>query len=124
MSIRSKITQWRNVGRFVSRRVPDYGELLAIELAEAKTLVVRELIALMTLVVGALFTLSFVCVAVIITTVGTPYFRIAAWAIAGVWLVVSLLAFVLVRAQRPVQPFRILQAELNEDLKTVKEALK
>jgi radical SAM superfamily enzyme with C-terminal helix-hairpin-helix motif len=36
MSMRSKITKWRNVGRFCVERATDYGELLGVELEETR----------------------------------------------------------------------------------------
>ena len=65
MSVQSEITRWRDVSRFYAQRVSDYGELLRIELAETKTRLLREVIALVALAVSALFTLSFLCIAVI-----------------------------------------------------------
>lgn len=86
MTIQSKIMQWRNAGRFCAARISDYGELFQIELAETKTRVLSEVVAFVALAVGALFTLSFVCIAVIISAAGTPYFIQVAWGVAGAWL--------------------------------------
>ena len=54
MSLYSKAAQWRHIGRFCVHRLSDYGELVAIELAEAKTRLLRDVIALVVLAVGAL----------------------------------------------------------------------
>src|ERR1700710_1159090 len=103
MSARAKITQWRNVGRFCAQRVADYGELFRIELAETKNRVLHEVIALVALAVGALFTPSFLCIAIIATAWGTPYFLIVVWGVAATWLVVTIAALLALRAQRPGQ---------------------
>jgi uncharacterized membrane protein YedE/YeeE len=60
MSIHSKVTQWGNVSRFCVERFGDYSELLATEVAQIRTRLVREVIALVALAVAGLFTLSFV----------------------------------------------------------------
>jgi uncharacterized membrane protein YqjE len=124
MSVQSKIMRWRNVGRFCAQRVADYGELFRIELADTKTRLLHEAIALVALAVGALFTLSFLCIAIIASAWGTPYFLRVVWAVAATWLVVTIAAFLALRAQRPGQSFQTLQRELQRDLESVKEAIK
>jgi uncharacterized membrane protein YqjE len=124
MSAQSKITRWRNVGRFCTRRVADYGELFRIELAETKTRLLHEVIALVALAVGALFTLSFLCIAIIASAWGTPYFLSVVWGVAATWLVVTIAAFLVLHAQRPGQSFQTLQQELQRDVESVKEAIK
>jgi uncharacterized membrane protein YqjE len=123
MSVQSKITRWLDVSRFYAQRVSDYGELLRIELAETKTRLLHEVIALVALAVGALFTLSFLCIAVIVSAWGTAYFLAVVWGVAGAWLVVTIGAFLVQRVQRPGQPFQTLQREVQHDLEAVKEAI-
>jgi uncharacterized membrane protein YqjE len=124
MSIQSKITRWRNVGLFCAARTGDYGELFLAELAQAKARVLRELLAMVGLAVGILFTLSFLCFAVIATAWQTPYFLAVVWGVAGLWLVVSITAFIVLRNQKPTEPFKNLQSEVRSDMAAVKEALK
>jgi uncharacterized membrane protein YqjE len=124
MSIHSKLGRWRNVSRFVIARLSDYGQLISIELAETRVRLVREVIALVALAVSGLFTLSFVCIAVIATAWNTRYFLLVVWAIAGMWLLASIVAMLIIRAQRPAQSFRVLKNELHADFETVNEALK
>lgn len=124
MSIRSKVTKWRNVGRFCVERATDYGELLGIELEETRRSLVRELSALIALAVASLFTLSFVCIAVIATAWGTPYFLQVVWGVAAMWLLVSVVSLLIVRAQKPGRSLYVLQQEIRSDLDTLKEALK
>jgi uncharacterized membrane protein YqjE len=124
MSAQSKIMRWRNVGRFCAQRVADYSELFRIELAETKMRLLHEVIALVALAVGALFTLSFFCIAVIVSAWGTPYFLSVVWGIAATWLIVTIVAFLVLRAQRPGQSFQTLQQELQRDVESVKEAMK
>jgi uncharacterized membrane protein YqjE len=123
MSIQSKITRWRNVGQFCTARVADYSELFLVELAQTKAKVMRELIALVALAVGVLFTLSFLCFAAIATAWGTPYFLAVVWGIAGLWLIVSVSAFFVVRSQNPTEPFKALRSEIQSDVAAVKEVL-
>jgi uncharacterized membrane protein YqjE len=124
MSAQSKITRWRNVGRFCIRRGADYGELFRIALAETKTRLLHEVIALIAIAVGALFTLSFLCIAIIASAWGTPNFLSVVWGVAATWLVVTIAAFLALRAQRLGQSFKTLQQELQRDVESVKEAIK
>ena len=124
MSIRSKVTKWRNVGRFCIERATDYGELLGVELEETRKCLVRELSALVALAVAGLFTLSFVCIAIIATAWRTPYFLPVVWGVAAMWLIVSFISLLLVLAQKPGRSLHVLQREIRSDLDTLKEALK
>ena len=98
--------------------------MFRIELAETKTRLLHEVIALVALAVGALFTLSFLCIAIIASAWGTPYFLSVVWGVAATWLVVTIAAFLVLRAQRPGQSFQTLQQELQRDVESVKEAIK
>ncbi|WP_454805363.1 phage holin family protein [Paraburkholderia fungorum] len=124
MSMRSKITQWRNVGSFCVERAADYGQLLGIELQETRKYMVRELSAIIAFAVAGLFTLSFLCIAIIATAWRTPYFLAVVWGIAGMWLLVSIVSLLFVRSQKPGRSFQVFQTELQSDLHTLKEALK
>ena len=124
MSICSKVTKWRNVGRFCVERATDYGELLGVELEDIRKCLVRELSALVALAVAGLFTLSFVCIAIIATAWRTPYFLPVVWGVAAMWLIVSFISLLLVRAQKPGRSLHVLQREIRSDLDTLKEALK
>ncbi|HVE09346.1 MAG TPA: phage holin family protein [Paraburkholderia sp.] len=124
MSIHSKVTQWSNVSHFCVERLADYSELFALELAQTRIRLMREVIALVALAVAGLLTLSFVCVAIIASFWATPYFIHAVWAVAGGWLVLSVAAFVVFSMQRPVWSFQVLQQEIRHDLDAVREALK
>ncbi|PRX32918.1 putative superfamily III holin-X [Paraburkholderia sp. BL18I3N2] len=124
MSIRSKVTKWRNVGNFCVERATDYGELLGVELEETRKSLVRELSALVALAVAGLFTLSFVCIAIIATAWRTPYFLPVVWGVAATWMVVSIVSLLFVRSQKPGRSFHVLRRELRNDLDTLREALK
>ena len=124
MSIHSRVTKWRNVGRFCVERAADYSELLALELEQTKRRLIREVGALVAMAVAALFALAFVCIAIIATAWQTAYFLTVVWGVAAGWLVLALLAYLVVRAQKPARSLHLLHAELMSDLETVKEALK
>lgn len=124
MSIHSKVRKWRNAGHFCVERAADYSELLALELDQTKKRLVRELSALVVLAVAALFTLSFVCVAIIATAWPTVYFLPVVWGVAGGWLVISLGAFLVVRAQKPTRSFHLLHTEIQNDVEALKESLR
>ena len=104
MSIHTKVSQWRNVARFCSSRAVDYAELLALELDEAKARLVREVIAMVVLAVAGMFTLSFLCVAIIVTAWNTPYVVAVAWGVAAAWLVISIITFAMMKTQKPAEP--------------------
>jgi amino acid transporter len=120
MSIHSRVTKWRNVGRFCAERAADYSELLALELEQTKKRLIRELGALVAMAVAALFALAFVCIAII----ATSYFLPVVWGVAAGWLVLALLSFLVVRAQKPARSLHVLHDEVLRDLDTLKEALK
>ncbi|QGZ63142.1 phage holin family protein [Paraburkholderia acidisoli] len=124
MSVHSKLDRWRNVSRFLTARLSDYGQLFSIEVAETRARVMRELLALVALAVGGMFTLSFLCVALIATAWGTPYFLAVVWGVAAAWFLMSIVALMVVRSQRPAQSFGLLKDEMRADLETIKEALK
>ena len=124
MSMRSKVTKWRNVGRFCVERATDYGELIGVELEETRRRLVRELSALVALAVAGLFTLSFLCIAIIATAWRTPYFIPVVWGVAAMWLLVSIVSLLFARSRKPGGPLLLLQREIRSDLGTLKEALK
>jgi Putative Actinobacterial Holin-X, holin superfamily III len=124
MSIHSRVTKWRNVGRFCAERAADYSELLALELEQTKKRLIRELGALVAMAVAALFALAFVCIAIIATAWQTSYFLPVVWGVAVGWLMLALLSFLVVRAQKPARSLHLLHAEVLSDLDTLKEALK
>ena len=124
MSVQSKIAQWRHVGRFFAQRVSDYGELFRIELAETKSRLLHEVVALVALAVCTLFTLSFLCIAIIASAIGTPYFLAVVWGVAAIWAIVTVAAFFVVRTRHLAQPFQTFQSELQRDLQAIKEATK
>jgi uncharacterized membrane protein YqjE len=102
----------------------DYGQLFAIELAETRIRIVREVLALIALVVSGFFTLSFFCLATIASAWHTRYFLFVAWGIAIVWLIASVVALLILRAQKPARAFSVLEQELRADIETLREALK
>nr|WKF55609.1 hypothetical protein HUO10_000053 [Paraburkholderia busanensis] len=102
MSIGLPVTRWRNVGRFCIDRAGDYGALIGVELEETPKRLVIEVGALVTLAVAALFTVSFVCIAIIATAWGTPYFLWVVWGAAAMWLLVSIVSLIVVSSRNPV----------------------
>ena len=59
-----------------------------------------------------------------VNCLGTPYFLRVVWCVAATWLVVTIAAFLVLRAQRPGQSFKTLQQEIQRDVESVKEAIK
>ncbi|SAK97630.1 hypothetical protein AWB80_07387 [Caballeronia pedi] len=122
MTIQKKIANWRRIGHFCAGRLVDYGELIPIELAETKKRVLHEVVALVALAIGALFTLSFVSIAVIVSTVGTPHLVLTAWCVAGAWLAVAVIAFIVMMSRKPAEPFQLLRETLRRDADAIREA--
>ena len=121
MTIQRKISNWRRIGHFCTRRLVDYGELIPIELAETKKRVLQEVVALVALTIGALFTLSFVSIAVIVTAAGTPHLVLTAWCVAGAWLAVAVIAVIVMMSRKPTEPFQLLRDQLRRDAETIRE---
>ncbi|KND57506.1 hypothetical protein BSCH_01409c [Candidatus Paraburkholderia schumanniana] len=121
MTIQRKIANWRRISQFCARRVTDYGELIPIELAETKTRVLHEVVALVALAIGALFTLSFVSIAVIVTAFDTPYLVLTAWCVAAAWLAISVIAVIVMMSRRPAEPFQLLRDQLRRDMDAIRE---
>jgi uncharacterized membrane protein YqjE len=124
VSLQSNLSRWRNVGQFCIERIADYSELVALEMDDTKKRLVRELGALVVMALAALFALSFLCIAVIATAWGTPYFLTVVWGVVGLWIVVTLIAFLVARAQKLSEPLHIVQSEIRSDLDALKESLK
>jgi uncharacterized membrane protein YqjE len=121
---RGRIRAWKAVSAFCAERGSDYAELLLLEFADTKAKLLRELIAMVALAIGLLFALSFLCLALIATSFGTPYFLDVVWGVAGAWIVVSVAAFFVLRVQLHGAPhFLALRSELSKDAQVIKEAL-
>jgi hypothetical protein len=71
---RGRVRAWKAVGAFCAGRGGDYAELISLELADTKATLLREVIAMVALAIGLLFALSFLCIALIATSFGTPHF--------------------------------------------------
>jgi hypothetical protein len=68
--------------------------------------------------------LSFLCIAIIATAAGTPYFLAVVWAVAGTWFAITVIAFFAMRVRSVTQPFEALHLELSRDIEAIKEASK
>lgn len=121
MTIQRKIANWRRISHFCAGRVTDYGELIPIELAETKTRVLQEVVALVALAIGALFALSFISIAVIVTAVDTPHLVLTAWCVAGAWLAISVIAVIVMMSRHPAEPFQLLRDQLRRDMDAIRE---
>jgi hypothetical protein len=124
VKIRSTLARWRGIAHFCQTRAVDYSELFALEFELAKSRFAREIIAVVVLAVAGLFTLSFFCVALIVTVWNTPYVVPMVWGIAATWFVVCIVSFLIARSQKPIEPLHVLQDQIRLDLDVLKEALK
>lgn len=95
-----------------------------MEVDDTRRRLAREVVAVVVMAVAALFALSFLCIAVIATAWGTPYFLTVVWGVAILWVVVTLGAFIVARAQKLSEPLHIVQSEIRSDLDALRESLK
>ena len=123
MKLSTRIARLRNIGRFCATRLPQYVELTGLELSLLRARFFREMIALVALAVGVLFTLSFLCIAILITASTTRYFIQTAWGVAGAWLLVVVFALIALKSRRPAQTLLVLREEIERDIQTIKEAM-
>lgn len=105
-------------------RLADYSELVALEVDDTKRRLVREVGAIVVMSVAGLFALSFLCIAIIATAWGTPYFMAVVWGVAILWVVVALVSFLVARAQKLTEPLHIVRSEIQSDLVALRESLK
>jgi uncharacterized membrane protein YqjE len=71
-----------------------------------------------------MFTLSFLCVAIIVSAWNTPYVVAVAWGVAAAWLLISIATFAMMKTQKPAEPLHVLRDEMSSDLEALKDALK
>ena len=58
----------------------------------------------------------------IVSTVGTPYLVLTAWCVAGAWLAVAVIAFIVMTSRKPAEPFEMLREALRRDADAIREA--
>jgi uncharacterized membrane protein YqjE len=117
------IRKIKHVLSFSAERIGDYAELLQIELALFKQGVVKTVISYVVMVVSMMMFLTFVSVAVLVTSWDTPYRVIVAWAITAVWFVLALISFYLARTALTPSPLGELGDEIRRDVAAIRESL-
>lgn len=114
--IADRLRRLRHIARFAAERTGDYVELIGIELSLYRTALISTLISGVALVFCGLGTLGFVSVATIVSFWDTDYRRLAAWLVAGAWLVVTLISLAIARRNAPKgSPFAELSHQVRLD---------
>ncbi|MPS78517.1 MAG: phage holin family protein [Achromobacter sp.] len=104
------------IAKFAAERTGDYVELVGIELSLYRGALISTLISGVALVFCALGTLGFVSVAAIVSFWDTEHRRLAAWLVAGAWLIVTLISLAIARHNAPKgSPFAELSHQVRLD---------
>lgn len=114
--ISEKLRRMRHLAEFVVERSGDYLELAGLELSLYRSALVNTLIGCVALLFCALGTLAFISVATVVTFWDTEYRLITAWAVAGAWLLVTLIALTVAARSAPkASPFAELSHQVRLD---------
>lgn len=114
--ISERLRRLRRIAEFAAERSGDYVELIGIELSLYRTALVATLISGVALVFCALGTLGFVSVAAIVSFWDTDYRKLAAWLVAGAWLLITLVSLAISRRSAPKgSPFNELSRQVRLD---------
>jgi len=114
--ISERLRRLRHVAEFAAERTGDYLELAGIELSLYRSALVATLVSAVTLLFCALGTLAFVSVAAVVSFWDTGYRTLAAWLVAGAWLLVTLGALAAANRNAPREsPFAELSRQVRLD---------
>jgi len=114
--ISERLRRLRHIAEFAANRMGDYVELVGIELSLYRSALVTTLLSCVALLFCALGTLAFVSVAVVVSFWDTPQRGLAAWLMAGAWLLITLIAlYVAVRNAPRSSPFAELSRQVRLD---------
>ncbi|MVW71012.1 MULTISPECIES: phage holin family protein [unclassified Bordetella] len=119
--ISERLRRIRHIAEFVVERSGDYVELAGIELSLFRSALVTTMIGGVALLFCTLGTLAFISVGAIVTFWDTEHRTLAAWAVAGAWLLITLIALVVVTRNAPKSsPFAELSRQVRLDTATVR----
>lgn len=114
--ISERLRRLRHIAEFAAERTGDYLELAGIELSLYRSALVTTLISGVALLFCALGTLAFVSVATVVSFWDTEHRTLAAWLVAGAWLLVTLVALAIANRNVPREsPFAELSRQVRLD---------
>lgn len=119
--ISERLRRIRRIAEFVVERSGDYVELAGIELSLFRSALVTTMIGGVAMLFCSLFTLAFISVAAIVSFWDTEHRVLAAWAVAGAWLLLTLIAFFVVKSKAPkASPLTELSRQVRLDTAAVR----
>lgn len=119
--ISERLRKVRRIAVFAADRSGDYVELAGIELSLYRAALVATLISGVALVFCGLGTLGFVSVAAIVNFWDTDYRKLAAWLVAGAWLLITLISLAIAARSAPKgSPFSELSHQVRLDMAAVR----
>ncbi len=114
--ISERLRRLRRIAAFAAERSGDYVELIGIELSLYRAALVATVIGSVALVFCGLGTLGFVSVAAIVSFWDTEYRKLAAWLVAGAWLLITLISLAISKRSAPKgSPFSELSHQVRLD---------
>jgi len=114
--ISERLRRLRRIAAFAAERSGDYVELVGIELSLYRAALVATVISSIALVFCALGTLGFVSVAAIVSFWDTEHRKLAAWLVAGAWLLITLISLAISARSAPKgSPFAELSRQVRLD---------
>lgn len=123
-ALQARLARVTVLARFAAGRLGQYAELLHIEMAMYRQSLVRSLIALVALVLTGMGAAAFISIAALVHFWDTPWRRMTAWIIAGVWFAIALISFLIVRRGVPDGlPFQSLGEQMRLDADTLRDAM-
>ncbi|MBO1110333.1 phage holin family protein [Bordetella petrii] len=114
--ISERLRRLRHIAEFAADRCGDYLELAGIELSLYRSALVTTLLSCVALLFCALGTLAFVSVAIVVSFWDSEYRGLAAWLVAGAWLLITLAALAVASRNAPrASPFAELSRQVRLD---------
>lgn len=114
--IAERLRRLRRLAAFAAERSGDYVELVGIELSLYRSALVATVISSVALVFCGLGTLGFISVAAIVSFWDTEHRKLAAWLVAGAWLLITLISLAISTRSAPkASPFAELSHQVRLD---------
>jgi len=114
--ISERLRRIRHLVTFVIDRSGDYVDLIGLELSLYRSALVTTLISGVALLFCALGTLAFISVATLVSFWDTEHRIITAWAVAGAWLLITLISLAIAARNVPkLSPFSELSRQVRLD---------
>ncbi|SFW18084.1 phage holin family protein [Nitrosovibrio sp. Nv17] len=105
-------------------RVDDYLQLVRISAEIQRQELKRRIVGFLIMGMLVLLALIFLGLAIVVTFWDTPYRTISAWAVAAVYGLGAVVAYLVLNdgsIAKPASPFETLRDELQQDIKLMKD---